>query len=106
MNFAEVIPDFDGSEDATDRVIESEAYQNSRFAFITPDNCLAHLRRRMIEDCKPFVMSTYGIYRGFLDYGMIWTVAAVSVLLSVLFYQAVVIVERRVLRRLGMATAE
>jgi ABC-type nitrate/sulfonate/bicarbonate transport system permease component len=44
--------------------------------------------------------------RGFLDYGMIWTVAAVSVLLSVLFYQAVVIVERRVLRRLGMATAE
>jgi hypothetical protein len=36
---------------------------------------------------------------------MIWTVAAVSVLLSVLFYQAVVIVERRVLRRLGMATA-
>ena len=66
MNFAEVIPDFDGSEDATDRVIESEAYQNSRFAFITPDNCLAHLRRRMIEDSKPFVMSTYGIYRGFL----------------------------------------
>ena len=44
--------------------------------------------------------------RGLLDYGMIWTVAAVSVLLSVLFYQAVVIVERRVLRKLGMATAE
>jgi len=44
--------------------------------------------------------------RGFLDYGMIWTVAAVSVLLSVLFYQVVVIVERRVLRRLGMSTAE
>lgn len=44
--------------------------------------------------------------RGFLDYGMIWTVAAVSVLLSFLFYQAVVLVERRVLRRLGMATAE
>lgn len=44
--------------------------------------------------------------RGFLDYGMIWTVASVSVLLSVLFYQAVVIVERRVLWRLGMATTE
>lgn len=44
--------------------------------------------------------------RGYLDYGMIWTVAAVSVLLSVLFYQAVVIVERRVLQRLGMSTAE
>jgi sulfonate transport system permease protein len=44
--------------------------------------------------------------RGFLDYGMIWTVAAVSVLLSVMFYQVVVMIERRVLRRLGMATAE
>lgn len=44
--------------------------------------------------------------RGYLDYGMIWTVAAVSVLLSVAFYQAVVVVERRTLRRLGMQTAE
>ena len=66
MNFAEVIPDFEGSETATERVVMDPAYQNSRFAFITPDNCLADLRRRMIEAKKPFVMSTYGIYRGFL----------------------------------------
>jgi ABC-type nitrate/sulfonate/bicarbonate transport system permease component len=44
--------------------------------------------------------------RGYLDYGMIWSVAAVSVILSVIFYQLVVRVERRVLRRLGMATPE
>ena len=44
--------------------------------------------------------------RGFLDYGMIWTVAAVSVLLSAIFYQAVVLVERWTLGRLGMATSE
>ena len=44
--------------------------------------------------------------RGYLDHGMIWTVAAVSVLLSVPVYQFVVIVERRVLKRMGMATAE
>jgi sulfonate transport system permease protein len=44
--------------------------------------------------------------RGYLDYGMIWAVAIVSVLLSVLFYQAVVLVERRVLGRFGMASAE
>ncbi|HSF94023.1 MAG TPA: ABC transporter permease subunit [Thermohalobaculum sp.] len=44
--------------------------------------------------------------RGYLDYGMIWTVASVSVLLSVAFYQVVVVAERRVLRRLGMQTAE
>lgn len=44
--------------------------------------------------------------RGYLDFGMIWTVAFVSVLLSVVLYQLVVVVERRVLRRLGMQTAE
>ncbi|MFT4783295.1 MAG: 5-formyltetrahydrofolate cyclo-ligase [Yoonia sp.] len=66
LNFAEVIPDFEGSEKATDHVVAQEAYAGSSFAFITPDNCLADLRRRMIEDGKPFVMSTYGIYRGFV----------------------------------------
>lgn len=44
--------------------------------------------------------------RGFLDYGMIWSVAAVSVILAVFFYQIVVVIERRVLGRLGMTTAE
>lgn len=66
LNFAEVIPDFEGSEAAVERVVAEEAYRKSEFAFITPDNCLADLRRRMIEDGKSFVMSTYGIYRGFL----------------------------------------
>ncbi len=33
--------------------------------------------------------------RGFLDYGMIWTVAIVSVLISLAFYQAIVLIERR-----------
>nr|WP_306268382.1 5-formyltetrahydrofolate cyclo-ligase [Pararhizobium sp. IMCC3301] len=66
LNFAEVIPDFEGSEEATERLVSEPAYQQSEFAFITPDNCLAGLRRRMIEDGKTFVMSTYGIYRGFI----------------------------------------
>ncbi len=44
--------------------------------------------------------------RGYLDYGMIWAVAVGSVLISVFFYQVVVIIERRVLGRLGMARAE
>lgn len=44
--------------------------------------------------------------RGYLDYGMIWTVAVVSVLLSVIFYQIVVFIERQVLARRGMRTAE
>ena len=40
--------------------------------------------------------------RGYLDYGMIWAVAVVSVILSILFYQAVTVVEHRVLARAGM----
>jgi 5-formyltetrahydrofolate cyclo-ligase len=66
LNFAEVIPDFKGSEAATERLVELPAFRDSRFAFITPDNCLVDLRRRMIAAGIPFVMSTYGIYRGFL----------------------------------------
>lgn len=44
--------------------------------------------------------------RGYLDYGMIWSVAAVSVLVSIILYQLVVLAERKVLRRYGMQTAE
>ncbi|MCB2149754.1 MAG: ABC transporter permease subunit, partial [Rhodobacteraceae bacterium] len=44
--------------------------------------------------------------RGYLDYGMIWTVAAVSVCLSVAFYYAILFIERRTLTRLGMQTVE
>jgi 5-formyltetrahydrofolate cyclo-ligase len=66
LNFAEVIPDFEGSDAATDHVVAMPSCRDSRFAFITPDNCLVDLRRRMIAAGKPFVMSTYGIYRGFL----------------------------------------
>lgn len=44
--------------------------------------------------------------RGYLDYGMIWTVAAVSVLLSVSFYHLVIITERWLFGRLGMKTSE
>lgn len=66
MNFAEVIPDFAGSAEATDRITALPAYKQSKLAFITPDNCLVELRRRMLAEGKPFVMSTYGIFRGFL----------------------------------------
>jgi sulfonate transport system permease protein len=44
--------------------------------------------------------------RGYLDFGMIWTVAALSVIVSIVFYQLVVFCERRVLRRMGMQTSE
>lgn len=44
--------------------------------------------------------------RGYLDYGMIWSVAVVSVLIAVFFYQIVLIVERRVLTRHGLHAAD
>lgn len=66
LNFAEVIPDFEGSEAATAHIAAMPEYQATKYAFITPDNCLVDLRRRMIEEGRSFVMSTYGIYRGFL----------------------------------------
>lgn len=66
LNFAEVIPDFSGSDAATDRVVALPAFAGSRFAFVTPDNSLVELRRRMIEAGRSFVMSTYNILRGFL----------------------------------------
>lgn len=39
--------------------------------------------------------------RGFLDYGMIWAVAIVSVLISLLLYQAILMAEHQLQRRLG-----
>lgn len=40
--------------------------------------------------------------RGHLDFGMIWTVAVVSVLVSVGVYLLAGAIEKRVLRRMGM----
>ena len=65
LNFAEVIPDFVGSADATDRLVAEPFYSKGNYAFITPDNCLVDLRRRMLLAGKSMVVSTYGIYRGF-----------------------------------------
>lgn len=66
MNFAEFIPDFVDSVLATDRICALPAFAASQFAFITPDNSMVDLRRRMIEAGKPFVMSSFRIDRGFL----------------------------------------
>ena len=65
-NFAEFIPDFEGSDKCAKSVREMEVYKNSRILFITPDNCLQKLREYAILDNKVFIMPTYGIKRGFL----------------------------------------
>jgi 5-formyltetrahydrofolate cyclo-ligase len=66
LDFANVIPDFVGSGQAIQRLISQPLYRESRYAFVTPDNGLAALRRQMLDDGKTLVVSTYGIYRGFV----------------------------------------
>lgn len=66
LNFNEFIPDFEGAEQATDRITELAAWKNSRLIFVTPDNSMTELRRRLIIEGKAFVMSTYNMQRGFL----------------------------------------
>jgi 5-formyltetrahydrofolate cyclo-ligase len=65
-NLAEYIPDFVGSSDALAQFLALPLYQNSRYLFITPDNCLTALREQALRDGKTLVVSTYGIYRGFI----------------------------------------
>jgi 5-formyltetrahydrofolate cyclo-ligase len=66
LNFDEFIPDFVGSEQATERVTSLEEYRRSRVIFVTPDNCLTSLRSRCVRDNKILIVSTYGIRRGFV----------------------------------------
>ena len=66
LDFANVIPDFLGSEQAIDRLVSQPLYHEAGYAFVAPDNGLAQLRRRMLDDGKTLVVSTYGIHRGFV----------------------------------------
>jgi 5-formyltetrahydrofolate cyclo-ligase len=66
LSFSEFIPDFDGVEQATDRIAALPAWADSKLAFVTPDNSMTELRRRLIVEGKAFVMSTYNMQRGFL----------------------------------------
>jgi 5-formyltetrahydrofolate cyclo-ligase len=66
LDFGEVIPDFDGSEAATDHLLAQPFTLAARYAFITPDNGLVELRRRLLQAGCTLVVSTYGIRRGFV----------------------------------------
>jgi len=66
LNFAEYIPDFKDSSEACKQITQSEEYKKSKLLFITPDNCLTETREKAIRDGKDIIVSTYGIYRGFI----------------------------------------
>lgn len=65
-NFAEFIPDFEGSSECAQKIRAMDWYRTSKWIFITPDNGLTLLRQFALEDQKQLVVSTYGIVRGFM----------------------------------------
>ena len=66
FKFSEFIPDFEEVEAATDRLLAIEGIAKARLVFVTPDNSMIELRRRLIMSGTPFIMPTYGMQRGFL----------------------------------------
>ena len=65
-DFSSFIADFDGSEQCVGRVRSLATWSRSPLLFITPDNSTELIRRAAMADGKPFLMTTYGIRRGFL----------------------------------------
>lgn len=66
LKFSEFIPDFEGVETATDQLLALEGFAKANLVFVTPDNSMIELRRRLIMSGTPFIMPTYGMQRGFL----------------------------------------
>jgi len=65
-DFSSFIADFEGSDRCAERVRALSGYQSSELLFITPDNSTEALRVAAMTDGRPFLMTTYGIGRGFL----------------------------------------
>jgi 5-formyltetrahydrofolate cyclo-ligase len=66
FDFAEFIPDFEGSEAALAHLVALPLYEGAALIFITPDNCLEELRAQALRDGKTILVPTYGIRRGFV----------------------------------------
>ncbi|EXJ85876.1 hypothetical protein A1O1_06245 [Capronia coronata CBS 617.96] len=65
FDFSSFIADFDGSDRATERLVQLPIYLSSDILFITPDNCLESLRLQALRDGKTILITTYAIRRGF-----------------------------------------
>jgi 5-formyltetrahydrofolate cyclo-ligase len=65
-DFSRFIADFDGSDACARTVRNLDCYAGGGLLFITPDNSTEALRAQVMADGRPFLMTTYGIGRGFL----------------------------------------
>jgi len=69
-DFSMFIPDFQGSSECTKKIREMDLWKNARTPIvIEPDNCLDELRKYAVLDNKTQIMSTYGIWGGYLIWG-------------------------------------
>ena len=65
-DFSSFIPDFVGSEDCAQQLLDLPGFRDGGELFITPDNSTEATRVLAIQIGRPFTMTTYGIGRGFL----------------------------------------
>lgn len=65
-DFSSFIADFEGSDQCARRIGELDCYHDDAPLFVTPDNSTEAVRAKAMADGKPFLMTTYGIGRGFL----------------------------------------
>jgi 5-formyltetrahydrofolate cyclo-ligase len=65
FDFGEFIADFQGSEQAVERLTDHRFYRDAKIIFITPDNCLEQLRYHALLDGKTVLTTSYSIKRGF-----------------------------------------
>ncbi|ORY61647.1 5-formyltetrahydrofolate cyclo-ligase [Pseudomassariella vexata] len=64
-DFSSFIADFQGSQEANDRLMALPSFKSCSTVFITPDNGLEYLREKTLEAGIKVLMTTYGIRRGF-----------------------------------------
>lgn len=65
-DFGNFIADFRNSEKCATRISMMPEYNDAKVLFITPDNSLTNIRKLALMEGKKYVMTTYGIRRGFL----------------------------------------
>ncbi|KAF3766736.1 hypothetical protein M406DRAFT_76089 [Cryphonectria parasitica EP155] len=65
FDFSSFIADFEGSQAANETLLAHPSFTACTCVFITPDNCLEHLREKTLAAGVKILMTTYGIRRGF-----------------------------------------
>lgn len=65
-DFSSFIADFDGSDRCAERIATLACFESAAMVFVTPDNSTEAFRLLLLRQHRPFLMTTYGIGRGFL----------------------------------------